>query len=438
MVVHNHRIKNVIKDIYTLEELEFIRSLLNTNGTFEFSPYSNGLFPASLSNESVYHTGYHHVWVRDNVHIAFAHHINGFNAVAQKNLDTLIRYFTMHRSRFERIITGEADFRDVTNRPHVRFRGPVLSELAQKWPHAQNDALGYFLWFLCMLRMEQGGRHDFPDEERELVTLCVRFFETIEYWHDEDCGHWEEVAKVEASSIGVVVAALRQVKSLMIGSDITFQDNYGRIDLPCVDELIDKGANSLENILPFECRRTKSGSVRLYDSALLFLIFPLRVICGEMADRVCANVREHLLGDYGIRRYIGDSFWAGNYKSYFSGESRTADFSEDIAARDSILKVGEEAQWCLFDPVMSVIYGQKYLESRNMEDLERQIFHFNRSLGQLTGEDSPLGGFKCPELYYLENGRYVPNEVVPLLWTQANLMNAFKFMEESMQQVAHS
>lgn len=435
MVVHNHRIKTLMKDIYTVEDLESIHSLLSTNGTFEFTPYPNGLFPASLSDESQSHTGYDNVWVRDNVHIAYAHHINGYNAVTQKNVDTLIRYFIKHRSRFERIITGEADFRDVMNRPHVRFRGTDLTELGQKWPHAQNDALGYFLWFLTMLRRGQGVRHSLSDEERGLIALFVRYFETIEYWHDEDSGHWEEVAKVEASSIGVVVAALRQVKTLMIESDITFEDNYGRIDLPCVDELIDKGTNSLENILPFECRQKERGCLRLYDSALLFLIFPLGVIRGEMADRVCDNVREHLLGDYGIRRYIGDSFWAGNYRRYFSIGSRTADFSDNIASRDSILKVGEEAQWCLFDPVMSVIYGQKYLESRNTEDLEQQIFHFNRSLGQLTGEDSSYGGFKCPELYYLENGTYVSNETVPLLWTQANLMNAFTFMKQSLCQV---
>ena len=34
----------------------------------------------------------------------------------------------------------------LANRPHVRFDGRTLSEIGdQRWAHAQNDALGYFL-----------------------------------------------------------------------------------------------------------------------------------------------------------------------------------------------------------------------------------------------------------------------------------------------------
>ncbi|MEL6327714.1 MAG: phosphorylase kinase, partial [Cyanobacteria bacterium J06626_23] len=58
--------------------------------------------------------------------------------------------------------------------------------------------------------------------------------------------------------------------------------------------------------------------------------------------------------------------------------------------------------------------------------------YFNRSLGQLTAEDSPFGELKCPEAYYLEKGRYVPNDVTPLLWTQANLMLAFHHLDNSL------
>ena len=43
-----------------------------------------------------------------------------------------------------------------------------------------------------------------------------------------------------------------------------------------------------------------------------------------------------------------------------------------------------------------------------------------------------MGPFKCPELYYLENGNYVPNDATPLLWTQANLWIAFKFMKQNL------
>jgi phosphorylase kinase alpha/beta subunit len=64
--------------------------------------------------------------------------------------------------------------------------------------------------------------------------------------------------------------------------------------------------------------------------------------------------------------------------------------------------------------------------------LTKQTEYLNRSLGQITPEGCQQAPpFRCPELYYLEHGRYVPNDHVPLLWTQANLMLSLKLMEES-------
>ncbi|MEM9907240.1 MAG: phosphorylase kinase, partial [Cyanobacteria bacterium P01_D01_bin.44] len=144
------------------------------------------------------------------------------------------------------------------------------------------------------------------------------------------------------------------------------------------------------------------------------------------------NVITHLQGDYGIKRYLGDSFWAADYKTKLSPETRTIDFSDDMSARDALLTEGEEAQWCIFDPIVSVIFGLKYQTTGDPTYLDQQVLYFNRALGQLTAEDSTFGGFKCPELYYLENGQYVPNDVTPLLWTQANLLLAFQHLDNSL------
>ena len=64
--------------------------------------------------------------------------------------------------------------------------------------------------------------------------------------------------------------------------------------------------------------------------------------------------------------------------------------------------------------------------------MKQQTFYLNRSLGQLTAIDSKVGGFKCPELYYLEGDSYIPNDATPLLWTQANLYTALKIMKQSL------
>ncbi len=130
---------------------------------------------------------------------------------------------------------------------------------------------------------------------------------------------------------------------------------------------------------------------RGYGGALVFLIVPLGLVKGGLADTIQEDVRAHLMGDYGSRRYLGDSYWCADYKEVFSEDDRTSDFSDDQASRDQYLKPGQEAQWCIFDSIMSVIYGQRFLESRQDADLETQRFHLDRALSQLTTSACPFG-----------------------------------------------
>jgi hypothetical protein len=108
--------------------------------------------------------------------------------------------------------------------------------------------------------------------------------------------------------------------------------------------------------------------------------------------------------------------------------------SANTSARDRLLEPGLEAQWCIFDPILSVIHGRQYLVTRDPERLRLQTHHLQRSLRQLTGDDSqPFPPLRCPESYYSESGRYIPSDVTPLMWTQANLRLALHFMERSAQ-----
>src|SRR5262249_27588090 len=147
---------------------------------------------------------------------------------------------------------------------------------------------------------------------------------------------WEEVRKVAASSIGIVVAAL---------------DAWGT-RFPAEWKLT--GKRALESILPSECVQTDVAKNRRYDSALLFLIYPYQVVSMEMAERIVSDVTTHLMGPHGIRRYLGDSYWCADYKEKLAADVRTADFSDNLADRDRLLEPGLEAQWCLFDPIISI------------------------------------------------------------------------------------
>lgn len=424
LTIHNEATLDFIKSSYALQDIQALSAFLHTKGIFSFSALDNGLFPAAkVAGETAY-TGYANIWVRDNIHVAHACYVLGDTASAAKNVTTLMRYFKKHKHRFETIIAGKADPQIPMNRPHIRFNGVALEEIDQKWAHAQNDALGYFLWFYCKLACE--GVLQPQHDDIEVLLLFPEYWQAVRYWQDEDSGHWEETRKISASSIGVVVAALAMLKQ--------FIDSRKSSSYPTgkIEKLMQQGQKELDSILPSECIQNDPTQKRRYDSALLFLIYPLAVLPEQAADQVLSDVTGQLQGDYGIRRYLGDSYWSADYKDKISPEKRTADFSDDLSARDSLLKQGEEAQWCIFDPIISAIFGDRYQKTGCTDYLEKQTHYLNRSLGQLTEKSDSFVAFLCPESYYLENGRYVPNDATPLLWTQANLSIALKMMEKSL------
>jgi hypothetical protein len=430
-IVQNAKLLNFIKEKYSGDDIEAIVGFLEAQKTFTFSALPTGLFPAAITREATEYTGYNQVWIRDNSYVAYAHYVTGETATTIKTLNALMQYFQAYRHRFERIIEQPDRADQVMERPHVRFDGENLQELPENWSHAQNDALGYFLWLYCKLVNED--LITITPAEIGILALFPLYFEAIAYWKDSDSGHWEEERKVEASSIGVAkagLAALRQtlVKSSHVADQFAYQDRVVTLEL--LDRLIQNGDAALAEILPYECRSPKSN-VRRYDAALLFLIYPLNVLDPAMADRIVEDVIHNLQGDYGIKRYLRDSFWAADYRTKLSPEQRTANISDDMTYRDSLIQAGQEAQWCIFDPIISIIFGQKFQATGQATDLEQQVFYLNRALGQLTSETCEAGELKCPELYYLEDGKYRANDATPLLWTQANLKVALKTMIDS-------
>jgi GH15 family glucan-1,4-alpha-glucosidase len=430
-IVQNSKLLNLIQSTYTSESVHNIVELLEKENTFTFSALSNGLFPAAITREDTQYTGYRQVWIRDNIYVAYAHYVTGETHITVKTLNALMDYFKVYRQRFERIIDQPDRASQVMERPHVRFDGEHLQELPEDWSHAQNDALGYFLWLYCKFVNED--LISITQAEIEILALFPLYFEAIGYWEDSDSGHWEEARKIEASSVGVAKAGLTALRQTLIklnhaADQFAYQDKVVTLNL--LDQLIRNGEVALSAILPYECR-SPEPKVRRYDAALLFLIYPLNVLDPTMADQILDDVISNLQGDYGIKRYLRDSFWAADYRTKLSPEQRTANISDDMTYRDSLIREGQEAQWCIFDPIISIIFGQKFQTTGQAADLEQQIFYLNRALGQLTGETCEAGELKCPELYYLEDGKYRANDATPLLWTQANLKVALKTMIDS-------
>lgn len=430
MIIRNSALFEWIRPTgYNAEHIEALRRFLTGRGTFDFPVFKNGIFPAAgFDRRKFSFTGYQNAWVRDNVYIALAHYIVGDHKAAVKNAVSMAKFFERQRSRFQAVIEGTVDSGNPMKRPHIRFNGRTCRSLRERWGHAQNDALGYFVWFYSRLMMD--GHIPINSANIGLLALFVSYFDAIQFWRDEDNGHWEEHKKIEASSIGVVTGGLRLFREVLRRAR---QDEVSQREFPKLakdtDRLIARGKLALDHILPAES--VQPGNVRRYDAALLFLIWPMELLSDKMADRVLRDVTTNLQGDYGIRRYLGDSYWAADYKKRLAGKNRHIAHS-DSTVRDEFFAGAAEAQWCIFDPIVSIIYGQRFGKTGRRSDLERQVYHLNRSLGQLTDKHDPAGPFRCPELYCLANGRYRPNDHTPLLWTQANLMMALGAMSKSL------
>lgn len=417
------------------QEVEETLQFLKQAGTFDFPSLPNGLFSAAAGQAHDFElTGYQNVWVRDNVHVAWSlWEGNRDRPRAVRCLRALLDFFQSQQPRLRGVIEGSTDPAEVQNRPHIRFDGRRLCELPEKWPHAQNDALGYLLWLGALMAAD--GELALQPADWESFSLLIHYFLAIEVWRDEDSGHWEENRKLAASSVGSVCAGLSALLDLVTDNSAAaaaLAETSRPLSIEQLADLLQKCRQALHEILPLECRQSDPLQHRQHDAALLFLIYPLnQVRDSQTVQQILDSVAEQLTGPIGIRRYNGDSYWCNDYRQQFTAELRSSDFSEDISNRDRLLRPGLEAQWCLFDPIVACIYGRRYEQTGESVDLARQVQAVQRSLGQLTRPEDRFPPYRCPESWFWEQGNWIPNDITPLLWTQANLIQALDSLQRS-------
>jgi hypothetical protein len=404
-----------------------IRAHLEKSSTLLLIPNEHGIYSAAgLRDDDA--SGYQHAWLRDNVMIAYSKWFCGDSPSAFRTVQGLQRFLYTQTHQFQEIIARPELKEDVSKRPGVRFNARTLT-VPGKWANAQNDSLGAVIWLRFLIANEDatGTAFSLAAEEWPLYELMLQYLNKIQFWCDPDSGAWEEERKFNSSSVGAVLAGLREF--IRYGKRVGERPASALLEL--ATQLYDRGLHALET-LPFE-----SPPKRKSDAALLLLIFPYGAVDKvEVQDQILSLVRARLMGPYGIRRYIGDSYYCQDYDAWFSESERTADFSTSIEYRDELLVPGQEAQWCLFDPLISAIYGLRSREQKDPQLRNRyrqlQTLHFQRSIRQLTKE------LHCPELYYSRDGRYVPNHHTPLAWTQANLSIALQVMERANRRIVSS
>ena len=135
------------------------------------------------------------------------------------------------------------------------------------------------------------------DVARSTLARFPQYFDAIRFWQDEDSGHWEEIRKLSASSIGTVVAGLRALVRLADRQPAIFA---GTRVHEVSSALLERGQRVLREILPSECVQLTPLKNRRYDAALLFLLYPLDVVDAGLRDLLLYDCARFLKGERGF------------------------------------------------------------------------------------------------------------------------------------------
>ena len=301
--------------------------------------YDTGLFAASSKNVS---TGYNVAWIRDNIYQANGMETFDFEG-AIKTYHALFEIFKKHVYKIDWASREKPDAR--YKYIHARYDPNTLEEFWDEWGNKQNDAVGAFLFKVGTL--EKSGKKVLRDKnDLQILQKLVDYLRSVQYWHDEDNGVWEENEEVHASSVGACVAGLKAVQ--------------GIVDVD--EELIQKGMETLNSLLPRE------SATKEVDMALLSLIYPYNIVTPEQRDAILQNVEKHLVRENGVIRYFDDYY-----------------YNED-----------GEAEWCMGFPWLAKIY-------KDIGNQEKYRHYISKTTSVMTNTG------EIPELYFANSGKYNEN-----------------------------
>lgn len=457
----NHEFQH--EDLFVAENYlhnpQALQEHLVATGALTFGQYEGDLYPASaLGKKDGEDTGMTMAWLRDNAHVIAALYDTGFDKPgAIRAGEAVLQVLKDSEAVLDAAISKPQDIR---NRLTVRVDGDTLAPDTE--PRVQHDSTGYALWITSKLLLD--GAFEPADEDLRIIAKTAKYLGAIEYWHNPDDSHWEEDRRIHLSSIGVAVAGLVEAQKLLqdhpidpsVSASISLFITYGQsamhdiwdlglTDRPHSDDaMIDSESSGWPNTIHadlvvrdiLEKFRVRP---RPHDAALLFLVEPLDSVSPEMAQSIVNDIEEHLIREHGVARYHGDTYWSPYYDEMTEVAERTHAAEGSAEKRNTKaagIAHGEwEAQWTLFDPLLSSYYGKRFQQTADSEDRAKQLKYLNRSLSQLVPHKD--GGLRMPEAYFYgynekqKRNSWKPNTHTPLLWSQANLLRALKVFEDT-------
>ena len=328
--------------------------------------YESGLFAASDKDVG---TGYDKSWLRDNFYECLAFEMVDDWDTVEKTYEALLAIFLKHEYKIDYAIQKKPEHKH--EYIHARFHPETFDEFWEDWGNKQNDAIGAILFRIGELERRKKGILLKNKDHVRIVNKLVAYLDSIEYWHDQDSGMWEEDEEVHASSVGACLAGLKSVSKLA-GVEV-----HG--------DLILKGEEALERLLPRESQR------KFVDLALLSLIYPYDVVDRSMGRQIVENVEYHLLRKHGVIRYKNDYYYNKNPDGY-----------------------SEEAEWTFGLAWLAIIH-ERWGEHKEASAYLHQM------LDTLTRKG-------VPELFYSNTDK--PNENNPLGWSESMFIVALHEVNE--------
>jgi GH15 family glucan-1,4-alpha-glucosidase len=337
------------------KKLDYKQLMLQHMKILKGLQYRSGLFAASSKQVG---TGYDKAWLRDNFYECLAFEIIEDFETVKKTYKTILKIFLKHEYKIDCAIGRKPCYKH--EYIHPRYNPETFDEYWENWGNKQNDAVGCILFKVGELH-RKGILIIENEDEKRIVQKLVDYLTTLEYWHDEDSGVWEENEEVHSSSIGACVAGLKMISGVM-GTYVP-------------KDIIEKGEEVLNRILPRESEK------KFVDLALLSLIWPYNVVDEFQKNEILKNVEYHLLRKRGVIRYKNDYYYNKNKDGY-----------------------SEEAEWTFGLSWLAIIYS-KLGEKKKAEKFMK------RAINTITHDG------EIPELYFSNSKNY--NENTPLGWSES-------------------
>ena len=378
----------------------------------------SGLLPASTAN--TVHGNYADAWVRDCVYsiqcvwgLAMAYRRQQASTRRAYELEQrvlqlmrgLLNAMMRQGSKVERFKTSL----DPLDALHAKFDSSSGESVVADdgWGHLQLDATALFL--LQLAQLTRSGlvvvrNHHERDFIQNLVYYVARAYRVADYgiWERGDKGN-HGLPERNASSIGMVKAALEALENL----DLYGPHGDGSCCLIIPQDAIVRLRRALSGLLP---RESASKEV---DSACLSIIgYPAWAVEDpELVRRTREKIRRELGGAYGYKRFRRDG-----HQTLIEDVTRLHYEREELAQFEHI-----ECEWPLFlaYELITACCEERWEEARQ----------WRQRLSELSVTVN--GVDLLPELYLVpaaaiaaerrnpgSQGR-VPNDNVPLLWTQS-------------------